>query len=324
MQMRYSCLITIILTLTSLFVFQPCAWAEMQIIFPMGSEVKSVSNIHVIGMSSTGEDVQVSINGKNFDKKLIKMEKGKSAYMLMTILQLQLGENDIKVIQNGDVKSFKVTKVDSPVSIADWTESLGNFHSSGKTEVCRNCHRFENISDCVNCHRDKFSGNWVHKPVKEGKCFECHEQERNFIPKEPFAETCLKCHTKLNDAMETAEYVHGPVAAGFCTICHSPHKSTDKTHLRKSVNSICTDCHVSDEQGFSFHSASSIQFHPVEGVFIEKLNKNIECSDCHNPHYSGQGMLLTSPDSESLCVKCHDGQDTRELLKVLSEKYSSN
>jgi len=295
--------------------------------FPVSSDVKAVSNIHVVGISTDDSPALVTINGQTTEKKLVcstKNKDEKDMYLLMTILKLQSGENNIRIEQGNSVKNFKITKVDSPVTIGDWTESLSGFHASGRKEICRNCHNFENLSDCVNCHRDKFIGEWVHKPVKEAKCFVCHDKESNFIPNEPFSETCLKCHIKLNEKLTEAPYTHGPVAAGFCTICHSPHKSTDKTHLRKPVNELCSDCHVSGTQGFSVHSKSYIKFHPVDKVFVKKLNKEIECNDCHNPHYSENNMFLSAPDGEALCIKCHDAEDTKELLKVLSDKYNSN
>jgi predicted CXXCH cytochrome family protein len=298
----------------------------MEILFPVSSDVKAVSNMHVIGKSDESAPAEVSINGVKNTKKLIaaKDKAGRDFYMLMTILKLDDGENIITITQGTRTKTFKITKVDSPVSISDWTESLSGFHKSGRREICMNCHNFENLSDCVNCHRDKFIGTWVHPPVKQAKCFECHDKEKNFIPQEPFAETCLKCHAKLKENLETSAFTHGPVAAGFCTICHSPHKSTDKTHLRKPVNELCGECHVSGEQGFSVHSKSYIKFHPVDKVFVKKLNKVLECSDCHNPHYADNSMMLSvSGGEENLCVKCHEAENTKELLKTLADKYGS-
>lgn len=325
MRTKFACLKITILILSSLLLAQS-AFAGMQILFPVESDTKAVSNIHVVGMSDDDTPAQISINGQIISKNLIKApfgKEGKDFYMLMAILKLEDGENNIRIIQGKDAKNFKITKVDSPVTITDWTKELTGFHASAKVDICKNCHKFENLSQCVNCHKDKFMGAWVHKPVREAKCFECHQKENHFIPQEPMYRTCLKCHTKMNDSLNTAKYTHGPVAAGYCTICHSPHKSTVETHLRKPVNELCTGCHVSGDQGFSIHSQSYIKFHPVDKAYIKKLDKEIECSDCHNPHYSDSPMFLRTQDGEELCVKCHDPQDTKQLLKVLTEKYES-
>ena len=325
MRTKFACLKIIILILTSLL-FAPSAFAKVEILFPTSSDVKAVSDIHIIGVSDDAAPVELSINGKVTKKNLVctdPVKKEGNHYMLMSILKLDTGVNEIKITQGNFSKTFKITKVDSPVTIADWTENLSSFHTDGNTQICQNCHKFQNLSDCVNCHRDKFAGKWVHKPVKELKCFSCHEKDKNFIPQEPFAETCLSCHEDLNKSLQTAEYTHGPVAAGFCTICHSPHKSTDQTHLRRSSNQLCSDCHVSAEQGFSYHSKSYIQFHPVEKVYVEKLGKELECSDCHNPHYADNSMFIKA-DEETLCGTCHEPAETANLLKVLSDKFNSN
>lgn len=323
MRTRFAFLKITILILSSIFTSQ-LAYGEMQVLFPVSNDVKAVSDMHVIGRSDSGEPAIVSVNGRETKKKLISAADadGKPYYMLMTILKLDAGENIIKVTQNGKTSTYRMTKVDSPVSITDWTESFTGFHQSERTKVCENCHGFQQLNDCVNCHRDKFIGEWVHAPVKEAKCFTCHEQERSFVPKEPFAETCLDCHEDMNKKLTESEYSHGPVAAGFCTICHSPHKSTDKTHLRKPAGDLCADCHVSDDQGFSFHSDSYIKFHPVEGVYSDKLDKNIECNDCHNPHYADNSMMLKE-NGEKLCMKCHEEADTKALLSTLMEKYGA-
>ncbi|PLX71689.1 MAG: hypothetical protein C0602_00380 [Denitrovibrio sp.] len=326
MRMKFACLKTITLILTS-FLFASIAYADMQVLFPTSNDVKAVSDIHVICISKDESPAVISINGVDTEKKLICTDPEKKEgehYMLMSILKLHDGENNITITQGGVQETFKITKVESPVGIVDWTDNLSNFHSGERNELCKSCHKFENLADCVNCHRDKFAGEWVHKPVKEAKCFACHEKDKNFIPQEPFAVTCLNCHENTNKAMQNAAYTHGPVAAGFCTICHSPHKATEQTHLRRPSNDLCADCHVSAEQGFNFHSRSYIQFHPVDKVYVEKLGKELECSDCHNPHYADNAMFIKTEDEEALCVLCHEKGETGKLLKALSEKFNSN
>lgn len=324
---RFGCRKIIILVLSSLFLLTPQAFAQLEIIFPITDKVKSVSDIHIIGRSSVNDPVTIEINGEKNVKKLIESKgaDGKKFYMLMTILKLNEGDNTILVTQGKTVMTVQVNKVDSPTTITDWTESYQNFHSSDRKEICLNCHRFQNLNDCVNCHRDKFMGTWVHAPVKQAKCFVCHEKDNNLIPQEPFSVTCLKCHENFNNQMQKAQYIHGPVAAGFCTICHSPHKSTDKTHLRKPVNELCDSCHASNELGFNYHQKSYIKFHPVDKVFVEKLNKTLDCADCHTPHYSSDPLLLSTDkiSREELCAKCHEEQSTAELLKVLTDKHNA-
>ncbi len=307
--------ITIILILSSLL-FASSAWAKMEIIFPMSQNMKAVSNIHVIGRADSNLPVRIDINGSIMDKKLIraKDKEGNDYYMLMTILRLDDGVNNITITQGEDAQKFVINRIDSAAKVADWTEGLNGFHSSTNKEICLNCHRFENLSDCVNCHSDKFLGAWVHKPVAEAKCFFCHEKENNFVPKEPFAETCLKCHTAMQEKIDTMPMVHAPVIEGYCTICHSPHKSTNRTHLRKPPSELCFECHDSA----SIHSTSYMKVHPTSGVKVEKLNKEIDCADCHSPHFSDNDKLLSVEGGrEALCAKCHEPEEAKDLLEAL-------
>lgn len=316
----------VIAVLFFLFMLAPQAFAKLEVIFPSKSDVKSVSDIHIIGKSDSKEPVSISINGEKRTVKLIesKDESGSKFYMLMTILKLQPGENNIILTQGKITSNIHIVKVASPITIGDWTDGYQYFHGSQNKEVCLNCHQFQNLSDCVNCHRDKFIGEWVHAPVKQAKCFVCHEKDNNFIPQEPFSVTCLSCHENFNKELKAAEFIHGPVAAGFCTICHSPHKSTDRTHLRKPTNQLCNDCHASSELGFNYHQTSDIKFHPVGNVYVENLGKEMTCADCHSPHFSNDPLLLgTNKHSrDQLCSKCHD-ENTAELLKVLEDKYKA-
>lgn len=307
------------------FLTIPQAFAAIEIIFPISEQTKSVSDLHIIGQSDLKDPVVIDVNGVKSTKKLIESQnqKGEKYFMLMTILKLDPGDNTITVTQGGTVLTLKITKVDSPITIGDWTTSFQKFHSSDKREICLSCHKFENLSDCINCHRDKFIGKWVHAPVKQAKCFTCHLQEKAFIPQEPFSATCLACHENFNTGMQKAEFVHGPVAAGFCTICHSPHKSTDITHLRQPVNKLCDSCHASEDLGFNYHQKSYMVFHPVDEVYVDKLNKTLDCADCHTPHYSSDAMLLSTDEvsKEQLCAKCHDEETADELLQLLIELY---
>lgn len=319
MRTRLNCLIITILTLSSL-IFAAEARAEMQIIFPMSQNMKAVSNIHVIGRLANNTPVKIDINGTVTEKKLIRAKDtaGHDYYMLMTILRLEDGENKINISQGDEKKSFVINRIDTAAKVADWTEGLNGFHKSTNKDICLNCHKFDNLSDCVNCHSDKFLGAWVHKPVKEAKCFECHDQAQGFIPHEPFAETCLKCHTQMKEKINTMPMVHSPVIEGYCTICHSPHKSTNRTHLRKPIDDLCNECHDSGNPEDNFHTKGYMKAHPVKGVKVEKLNKDIECADCHSPHYSDNDKLLSVEGGrEALCAKCHEPEEAKDLLDAL-------
>lgn len=314
----------IVFTFTIALFYSVNSSAKINILFPEDNQTVAVSDIHIVGISDTDKNVVIKIDGEKYIKSLLPSftADGKKNYMLMSILKLQPGKNEITIKQSDFQKTITVDKVESPVVIEDWTEKLSSFHSNeSKKEVCKKCHKFQNIKDCVNCHKDKLLGKWVHKPVQRAKCFKCHQRENEFKPVQPFSDTCLSCHEEFNKMLEKKAYVHGPVAAGYCTICHSPHKSTNKTHLRNFTNELCEQCHISETMGYKYHQNSYIKEHPVKGKVIEKTGERLTCASCHNPHYADDKMFLTikgGKESE-LCKKCHDEKDTKKLLEKLSE-----
>lgn len=296
--------------------------AEIQILFPRNDLVVSSSNIHVVAITDSKEKVYVKIGDAEIVKKVLPgfSQDGKEKYMLMSILRLNSGDNNITITQGKVKKNLVIKKVESPKVMEDWTENLTNFHSSDyKKEICNNCHKFENIADCLNCHKDRLIGNWVHKPVKDGQCFQCHDQSNNFIPKQPFSTVCLNCHKELKENITKASYLHGPVGAGFCTICHSPHKSTDKIHLRRPVNELCKQCHISEDMGYQYHQDSYIKAHPVDSATLMNSKSELNCASCHNPHYSENIMLLKmdGEDQGKLCNLCHEMGETENLFEQL-------
>ncbi|WP_022850477.1 cytochrome c3 family protein [Limisalsivibrio acetivorans] len=305
------------------------AVAELEIFFPREGETTAVSDVHVVGRSDSGDDAVISINGVEYNKRMIPFfsDNETRSFMLMSILKLSQGENTIRVIQGDSEKILKINKVASPQVIGDWTEELSSFHESPeREEICSRCHRFQNINDCVNCHRDKFMGQWVHTPVKEGKCFTCHTKENSLKPVEPFADTCLNCHKDFNKEKKNAEIVHMPTAEGYCTICHSPHKSTQKTHLRNPVEELCAQCHFADDPEYGYHAQSYIRFHPVDNVTIPGTDNELDCADCHLTHYSDfEGLLdVATNNREDFCNKCHDEESTPYLLEFLLEQHKGD
>ncbi|HCW93029.1 MAG TPA: hypothetical protein DHM44_05050, partial [Flexistipes sinusarabici] len=184
-------------TFTVALFFSVNTYATINILFPKDNQTVAVSDIHIVGISDTDKNVVIEIDGEGYTKSLLPSfsRDGKKQYMLMSILKLDSGKNEITITQGDFQKTIVVDKVESPVVIEDWTEKLSSFHSSGsKKDVCKKCHKFQNIKDCVNCHKDKLLGKWVHKPVKEARCFKCHQRENEFKPAQPFSGTCLSCH----------------------------------------------------------------------------------------------------------------------------------
>jgi len=82
--------------------------------------------------------------------------------------------------------------------------------------------------------------------------------------------------------------VHQPVAEGRCESCHQGFGRVAGVRTTQ----ICLDCH--DEQDMS-------------GLVKVKLegHQALDCTDCHDPHYSDTIALLVAAPQE-LCTACHD------------------
>lgn len=239
---------------------------SFEIIFPSDNITIASSDVHIVARFENPSEVSVMTESCLFKGVLIPSNdtNGERFYMLMNVLKLREGLNKFKVIQGKQEKEIKIVKIVSPLVMEDWAQGLTNFHATeDKTKICITCHKFQSIRDCVNCHKDRLLGKWVHQPVKNGECFICHDRTAYFKIKEPSADICLNCHKELKMHIDKSYYIHGPVAAGYCTICHSPHKNNVQTHLRKSTQELCNQCHKSELLGYSYHISDYIKHHPV-------------------------------------------------------------
>lgn len=301
---------------------------SFEIIFPSDNITVSSSDIHIVARFENPSNVSVKTESGIMKGTLIPSKDidGEKFYMLMNVIKLKNGLNRFVVIQGKQQKEISVVKVDNPVVMEDWTQSMTNFHSSPeKTKICISCHKFQSMMDCVNCHKDRLLGKWVHKPVREGACFDCHEKSTYFRVKEPSSDVCLNCHKDLRQVIEKSDRIHGPVAGGYCTICHSPHKNNVQTHLRKSMQDLCNQCHKSDLLGYTYHSSNYIKNHPVSSKIIKKTGKILNCGSCHNPHAANNQKLLNlqNVSLSDFCLQCHD-EKVDVLVEQLRKKGVSN
>lgn len=132
--------------------------------------------------------------------------------------------------------------------------------------------------------QEKPSGVFFHKPFKEGKCSDCHNQKKigEFIKPQP--ELCYICHT---DFSEKYSYLHGPVSGGYCSSCHNGHKSENKNLLKYTDQQLCFNCHDNI-------TVNENPFHADIG--------NTGCTVCHNPHGGDKRSMVTGDG----CYKCHE------------------
>lgn len=148
---------------------------------------------------------------------------------------------------------------------------------------------------CLDCHPEmgkKFRQGYVHAPVKQGRCDQCHLPHGligGLFLREKEPGLCLSCHRQLKPPAESGS-VHRPVADGTCTACHDPHNSPYPARLKAEADQSCFACH--DRKRFRKKYVHAV------------LEKEKGCRTCHDPHFSGNVSLLTdSPDA--LCRSCH-------------------
>jgi len=148
------------------------------------------------------------------------------------------------------------------------------------------------------CHGNILQYTFLHTPVKEGDCLQCHqkqadadkhppEQEKKCTVRDEGEALCLRCHDSF-----AGQFEHGPAASGACTACHNPHGSNEKNLLHAPLQDLCLGCHE--------ELADSIS----KAVFIHSAISDLDCSACHLPHSSGFAYLLKGETSES-CFECH-------------------
>jgi len=149
---------------------------------------------------------------------------------------------------------------------------------------------------CLQCHTAFEEGlklPFVHTPVKEGACSDCHNPHTSshgkLLAAEP-EEICSNCHSGL--IPEEPASVHPPVAAGRCIECHDPHASQNKNNLRAGGEALCGTCHGDI---VAHASGSRFKHSPVEKG----------CLSCHDPHASEAGGSLLKKDVPALCLGCH-------------------
>lgn len=153
---------------------------------------------------------------------------------------------------------------------------------------------------CLDCHdkfQEKLKSKFVHTPVKNGECSECHNPHTSSHGKllyEDPNKACFKCHEEV--VPKNAKSIHKIARDGNCVKCHDPHGSNNKDNLLKAGNDLCFTCHK--DLGASI-SKAKFKHNPVEEG----------CLNCHDPHGSAKAVHLLKNDLVALCGECHRPED---------------
>lgn len=222
-------------------------------------------------------------------------------------------------------------------------------HGALEDGSCTDCHEMEdegvhrfNFSSegkelCMGCHEDILEGKHVHSAFEDGTCTDCHDPHASDYPNHlvanPRGELCYTCH---DGAGFEGASVHKPVADGECVSCHSPHASDQEYQLKASVPDLCFGCH-GEEKGKGKRKvkvASSLKkLYENQDLPLHPPFADGECLECHNPHSSGNPILLASKGpvtnfasydegNYQLCFNCHE--DLRDSLSQTKAPGETN
>ncbi|MEJ2111477.1 MAG: cytochrome c3 family protein [Acidobacteriota bacterium] len=130
-------------------------------------------------------------------------------------------------------------------------------HKPIELGVCKYCHKLDDPREhtfelfrtgkelCGSCHEEKTldlssipslaelkpvqigEGTYLHEPLEEGQCIDCHNPHSGpnefLLSASTVAESCLECHDDMNFNVKNS---HEPVDERKCTECHDSHSST--------------------------------------------------------------------------------------------------
>lgn len=149
---------------------------------------------------------------------------------------------------------------------------------------------------CLGCHtqfEETMKRPFLHAPVKQGDCSDCHSPHASSHGKLLEADPdkiCGTCHSDLVPSGSKSS--HPDAAGGRCTKCHDPHGSANEHLLIAAGNELCFTCHKEIAK-----SVSEAKYkHPP----VLK-----SCLTCHGPHSEKDAAALLTKAPPELCTGCH-------------------
>lgn len=195
-------------------------------------------------------------------------------------------------------------------------ESLSEVKKSELTrkgaDTCLKCHDDDNVPAVMPIFETKHGRMGAGTPMSGLQCESCHGAGKEHAKRVKPGETrpkiisfgshaatsaeeqdgqCLQCHDdhKLGEWFGSAHESDEVTCAG----CHESHVVKDPVLSKETQAEACVGCHR--DMRAKLHKRSS---HPL-------LEKEITCTDCHNPHSSSADASLTKPIVNETCYGCH-------------------
>jgi len=197
----------------------------------------------------------------------------------------------------------------------------GNLLTTTRSTLCLGCHQDIDHAGVFNPVTSDSKPGYIHQPVLEGGCMECHQPHGSDFSAMLINEqraVCMECHEDITQDLPLAQSVHGPFeSAQSCTSCHSPHSSDHEGLLAQPSNTLCFSCHDQEIESPSGATISNMKEMVQESPVVHKPAALGDCSTCHLSHLSPQHSLLRTsyPDKKfetfdernyDMCFACHD------------------
>ncbi|MFC6673523.1 DmsE family decaheme c-type cytochrome [Marinobacterium aestuariivivens] len=178
-------------------------------------------------------------------------------------------------------------------------------------ETCLKCHDDSPVTDILGTAHARSADKRT--PFARQDCEACHGVSPEHLEKPapgatrapvkrlfgqlsttPVAEqngACLQCHQgnkRINWSGSQHQFADIP-----CASCHRIHAREDRVLSKRTETDVCFTCHKT--QRAQIHRLSS---HPID-------EKQMACSDCHNPHGSFGPRQLVKTTVNDTCYQCH-------------------
>lgn len=156
---------------------------------------------------------------------------------------------------------------------------------------------------CTNCH-----GSHLILP---------HTEPRSSIAPRNIAQTCMACHSRIEDVHEKIirgelwEKAPGRIPA--CTDCHLPHKVRKEIVSHTISDRDCLKCH-SQEGVFKLVDGDTLSMFVDRHAVANSVHENIPCVKCHTD-VDPRKKRPCEPSGQIDCSSCH--------AKISEEYYAS-
>ncbi|MHB8172804.1 MAG: cytochrome c3 family protein, partial [Thermincolia bacterium] len=164
-------------------------------------------------------------------------------------------------------------------------------------------------------------------------CYVCH----GIGGPERVLDNTAGAHDDFENSVHNSVYFPAPVSGTGvkCALCHNNHASKDVRLTKAPEEENCYKCHGPTANQYNTRNIqidlTKRSGHNVKG---SPATGNVECVNCHNPHYIRKGLYNTSDpyntisvwtgDRTTFCLRCHDNDapPQRQVSRTVNIPYT--